>query len=380
MRILVLALLLAAFLARTQSQTVGAGAPVGVTLITDPTEYSDLSTDDLYEELEVSLIGEPEEEGGPDSGPDAGAQTPMPMPMPAPGAGAPGPPGPHAEPQNNDVDGIEDDNTLQDDALASSVSLVVAPSSLDDTCPGAKPTSKPAQVKQTKKQRIKVVFVVVLPTNNTVAPSVSPNAAEAFDKTHLVAALRRASRAMGAQHDFDVKVNAVEYIQTQSTKRRRKLHQAPPTSPAIRVTGEAEFAGQDEMVASEILQLLTDAPETIFPESEFGPVSVPDATLTENDIHDDKWILPVVGTLTALATVSAVSTAVFFCRKRVNDETDTYGFIPSTTFSPDAKHPLDRSRSLLSLPSNNAYNNYHDDGTHQSNKEYQYNNVGYYLK
>lgn len=375
MRILVLALLLAAFMARTQSQTVGAGGPVGVTLITDPTGSSDLSTDYLYEELGVSLIGEPEEEGGPDSGPDAGAQTPM--QMPAPGAG---PPGPHAEPPNNEGDGIDDANTLQDDALASSVSLVVAPSSLDDTCPGAKPTSKPAQVKQTKKQRIKVAFVVVLPANNTVTPSVSLNAAEAFDKTHLVAALRRASRAMGAQHDFDVKVNAVEYIQTQSTKRRRKLHQALPTSPAIRVTGEADFAGQDEMVASEILQLLTDAPETIFPESEFGTVSVPDATLTENDIHDDKWILPVVGTLTALATVSAVSTAVFFCRKPVNDETDTYGFIPTTTFSPDAKHPLDRSRSLLSLPSNNSYDNYHDDGTHQSNKEYQYNNVGYYLK
>lgn len=279
---------------------------------------------------------------------------------------------PYPDEHGNEGDVVSDENHGQSPAPGR-VSVIDAPPRAE-TCPPTGPNSK-ATVKKGNKQRIKVFFVVLLPSfaNETVS--------QAFDEARLVGALKNASRARGAQHDFEVTVSSVEYISMRRRARRRSLSQSPePLAINVKVTGEADFAGEDEMVASEIVQLLSDAPSTIFPESEFGSVQVPEATLTE--VSESSWLLPVAGTLGGLAClVGLLSTYIYrgrglsISRKKHTPELHEEGFIPTDEAKLRSMASNISQQSLLSSISSKVYG---DTLTVATAREKQWNNLGYY--
>lgn len=358
---------------RAETGVMGVGVGVGATTVGTPIVHSvDIihQNEDLYYGLDLTddvSLGED----------DVAAESPEPAPQPQdPGDNV-------RSPETEEADILHElqEERLGDpeDAHASASNVVVAPSP-DALCPTTS-GAKAAVNKATRRQRIKIIFMVVLPAANTTKP-------ETFDATEarLVSALERASRAMGAQHHFGIKVNTIEYIQGTESRRKafsRRLYSESPSTPAstfqIRITGEADFAGEDEMVASEIHQLLTDAPTSIFPESEFGIVHVPDAILTETELPAE-WIVPLAATLGALAALTIACILVFIASKRpsmpsADINMDMYdGFIP-----PDLKALSGRGSqgpllapSLLPQPSSKEYT------APNQPKTKEYNNLGYY--
>jgi hypothetical protein len=241
-------------------------------------------------------------------------------------------------------------------------------------CPPGGEKSK-ATVKKTNNKRIKVIFIIILPSfaNETVA--------QPFDEAKLVGALQKASRARGAMRDFDITVSSIEYVSMRKLMRLRSLLQSTQSSGlSVKVSGEAEFSSEDEMVASELAQLLTDAPSTIFPREEFGSVQVPEATMTE--VGGTSWVLPVAGALGGLACLGASGSIFIYRRggnvpskKKQTPDFQDEGFIPVD--DPKLRAMATMSNvSHASLLSSVSSCNYGDVAAPSAEK--QWNNIGYY--
>lgn len=59
----------------------------------------------------------------------------------------------------------------------------------------------------------------------------------------------------------------------------------------IKLEAEANFGEEDELIAEEFVQLLSESPSTIFPSSEFGQVDVPEFEIVR--LSDSSILLPV---------------------------------------------------------------------------------------
>ena len=167
-------------------------------------------------------------------------------------------------------------------------------------------------------------------------------------------------------------------------KRLRSLLQTPQSSGlSVKVSGEADFAGEDEMVASEIVQLLSDAPSAIFPQEEFGSVRTAEVTMTEVS-GTSSWVLPVAGTLGGLACLGAsVSLCVYMRRanrasmKKYTPNLHEEGFIPVDDAKLRAMSTMSNV-SQVSLLSSMSSRNYGDIAAPAATREKQWNNLGYY--
>lgn len=257
---------------------------------------------------------------------------------------------------------------------AGALRVISAPPEANTMCPPDGETSS-AAVKKEKSKRVKVLFVVILPSvaNETVA--------QAFDEAKLVGALQKASRARGARHDFDINVRSIEYISMRRQMRRRSLLQSPQLPGLnVKVTGEANFSGEDEMVASELAQLLTDAPSTIFPQEEFGSVQVPEATISE--MPGTSWVLPVAGAVGGIASLASCASLFIYLRggnlssrKKLTPDLQDEGFIPMDESKLRAMATMSNVSqvSLLSSVSSRSYGH-----VAPAASEKQWNNIGYY--
>jgi hypothetical protein len=253
--------------------------------------------------------------------------------------------------------------TDDDDASEAYSAAVVSAPSLQDICSPSSESAKAFAKKKTK-QRIKVIFVVILPGSANVTSSAG------FDEARLISAMQKAGQAMGAQHAFEIKVSSIEFLGTQANKRRALLQAAIIQS--IKVTGEADFAGEDEMVASEIVQLLTDTPSTIFPEADFGEVQALEATMSE--IQELGWVLPVAGAVGGIICIGAVLSLYFWldrqkrCPQDVGDPHE--GFIPSSDYK---LRTMSQTNLLPSISSKN-----YSDVAPVRGREREFNNLGYF--
>lgn len=90
----------------------------------------------------------------------------------------------------------------------------------------------------------------------------------------------------------------------------------------IKLEAEANFAGDDEVIAREFTHLLSDSPSTIFPSSEFGQVDVPEFDIVR--VTDSSILLPVCfGILGGLVICGLLVLRLFRNKKKQNAQHPT---------------------------------------------------------
>lgn len=131
--------------------------------------------------------------------------------------------------------------------------------------------------------QIRVYFVIIFSgyTNETF---------DEASQSKLVEALRNATKDLGARSHLDVTIKSIENLTT--SKRRRVMSIIDPMSTGVRIHAEANFDTQDEDIAIQMMQLLTDSPSTVFPFQDFGEVDIPQIEI----VNDDKAtiFLPII--------------------------------------------------------------------------------------
>lgn len=228
---------------------------------------------------------------------------------------------------------------------------------LQDICsPSQKEANRGSTQSQlAKSRRIRVHFIIIFRT-------LTNTGFDHDEQTRLIDAIHNASTAMGAQHEFQVVIHAVDSINMRRNMRRNLQ------SAGFKVTGEADFAGEDEMVASEILQLLTDAPSTIFPATEFGNVEVPEATMTLVDNESNIILI----TCSVLGAIMCMCLLIFLYLRRVywspNRTVTSAGFIQPSDYK---CRTVSQASLLNSISSKNYGDKEHDTVIRQ------FNNLGY---
>jgi hypothetical protein len=140
---------------------------------------------------------------------------------------------------------------------------------------------------------------------------------ETFDETSqlkLIDALQNATQSLGATSNLTISIKSIEDIGI--SKRKRKILSVSPLSAGVKVQGEANFAQEDESIAMEMIQLLTDSPSKVFPLEEFGEVTVPQIEIVQDDTAS--IVLPIIlGVVGGL--VLCVIVAFLFVKTTRND-------------------------------------------------------------
>jgi len=191
---------------------------------------------------------------------------------------------------------------------------------------------------QVSPDQIRVYFVIIF----------SGYTNETFDEakqSKLVDTLRNATIGLGATSNLTISIRSIEDIGISKKRRRRNLLSIMPLSTGVKVQGEANFAQQDENVAVEMMQILTDAPSTIFPMEEFGEVNVPQIEIVQD--KTTTIILPIVlGVLGGL--VLCILVAFLFVKNNKNGYKRDMSDQGHSTFHPFSdKECEQRSESMV---------------------------------
>jgi hypothetical protein len=300
-----------------------------------------------------------------------------------------------------DFDTIDDEEAQRAPIAESPVHIIESPP-LDLICPptpevegGQKEDDvdegqETTPPKAVKRKKMKVFFVVILSgfSNTTFTAGEAEKLRDAlmlatkdlgtlsvveYSSLSINTNLYPATPALssGAKYDVQVKITSITDFIIPS-QRRRLL------ASSIKIQAEAEFDEEDESVASDLAQILTDSPSSVFPTSEFGTVDVPEVGVVEV-VDTTSILLPIsFGILGGLAVCGLGWLA--FRRRNLgrghHSQPSKMDSISSHPFQ-NMEHPSGmRTQSQTSLLPSISSKNYYTDREHNHTPGMLVNNLG----
>ena len=176
--------------------------------------------------------------------------------------------------------------------------------------------------------------------------------------------------SLGAKYDVQVKITSITDFIIPS-QRRRLL------GSSIKIQAEAEFDEADESVASDLAQVLTDSPSSVFPSSEFGTVDVPEVGVVEV-VDTTGILLPIsFGILGGLA-VCGLGWVAFrkYTGRGQHSQPSKMGSISSHPFQNMEHQSSMRTQSQTSLLPSISSKNYYTEREHSHTPGMLVNNLG----
>ncbi|KAI8108938.1 hypothetical protein M9435_005355 [Picochlorum sp. BPE23] len=164
------------------------------------------------------------------------------------------------------------DGEIEEDHAGNSPDAIPVPEQDQDDAPIAD--------EPTRKSRVRVYFILIFPGLSQ----------STFDQSKVISAVQNATKILGAQFELEIKIHSVLNL----SDGRRKLRSSQTqlmSAGGIKLEAEANFGGEDEAVAEDFVQILSESPSTIFPSSEFGQVDVPEFEIVR--LSDSSILLPV---------------------------------------------------------------------------------------
>lgn len=186
--------------------------------------------------------------------------------------------------------------------------------------------------------QIRVYFVIIFSgyTNETF---------DEAQQSKLIDTLRNATISLGATSNLTISIKSIEDIGISKKRRRRDLLSILPVSSGVKVQGEAKFAQQDESIAVQMIQILTDSPSTIFPLEEFGEVDVPQIEIVQDTTT--AIVLPIVLGVLGGLVLCMIAAFVFIKNSKTGYERDTSDQGHSAFHPFSEKEYGERSESMI---------------------------------
>lgn len=273
-------------------------------------------------------------------------------------------------PPSPDVEDSFNDGEIEEDHAGNSPDAIPVPEQDHDDAPIAD--------EPTRKSRVRVYFILIFPGLSQ----------STFDQSKVISAVQNATKILGtflfymmmsvsmlftvlwlhagAQLELEIKIHSVLNL----SDGRRKLRSSQTqlmSAGGIKLEAEANFGGEDEAVAEDFVQLLSESPSTIFPSSEFGQVDVPEFEIVR--LSDSSILLPVCfGILGGLMLCALIALILLRSQRRKPAHRSTKKDDVSSMHSDEGSLPWDEGhnqsfsrKNLLGPVSSKEYSSPYDE-------------------